>query len=411
MPPELLEHRFDNGLVLLAEPMPQVRSAAFTMLIPAGACLEPPDRAGAAGMLGEWITRGAGGRGSRDLLFALDELGVTHSTGAQTVHASIGAATLGANLLPSLAIFGDVVLRPHLDDEDVEPIRALNLQALQSLEDDPGSKVLEELRRRHYPDPWGRSSIGTAEGVAAITPDDLRGHYRRTYRPNGSILGVAGAFDWEPLRDEVGRIFEGWRTIPEPSIRETSEGRYRGHLTQETQQTQIAMAFPTVPVAHPDYYRARASAAILGGYTSARLFTEVRERRGLCYSVFASYEAFKTHASVVCYAGTSPERAQETLDVTLEEIRRLALEGIRAEELSMMRAGLKSSLIMQQESSMGRSSSLVSDWYHLGRVRPLDEVAGALDDLTTDDVGSFAARFPLDDLTIVTLGPEPLALP
>ncbi|HEX8204298.1 MAG TPA: insulinase family protein, partial [Isosphaeraceae bacterium] len=110
-------------------------------------------------------------------------------------------------------------------------------------------------------------------------------------------------------------------------------------------------------------------------------------------------------------AGTSTDRAQQTLDVTLAEIARLASSGIEAEELEMMRAGLKSSLIMQQESSMSRSATLVSDWYYLGRVRPLDEISAALDALTAESVSAFATRQPVDEMTILTLGPSALTVP
>ena len=113
----------------------------------------------------------------------------------------------------------------------------------------------------------------------------------------------------------------------------------------------------------------------------------------------------------MCYAGTSAERAQETLDVTLAEVCRLRDAGVDAEELDTMRAGLKSSLIMQQESSMSRSGSLASDWFYLGRVRTLEEISGALDALTPESVGSFAARQAIDEMTIVTLGPKALEMP
>ncbi len=188
-------------------------------------------------------------------------------------------------------------------------------------------------------------------------------------------------------------------------------GPSRDHLLKETQQTQIALAYPTVTVDSPDYYQARAMIGILGGYSSARLFTEVREKRGLCYSVYASYEGQKDRAAVLCYAGTSTDRAQETLDVTLAEIDRLSRDGVDGEELDTMRAGLKSSLIMQQESSMSRAGSLASDWFYLGRVRPIDEIAGELDALTPSDVGEFATKNRTDEMTIVTLGPTALKLP
>ncbi|WP_337174620.1 pitrilysin family protein [Paludisphaera sp.] len=407
------QHEYPNGLVLVAETMPGVQSASFTLLVPAGAAYEAAEGldvgGGAATMLCEWITRGAGDRDSRELLNALDDLGVSHSESAQTVHAGFSAATLGANLIPALEIFADIVLRPRFDEEEVEPIRSLCLQNLRSLEDDPGSKVIYELRRRHFPEPWGRPSPGNPEDVARITPESLRSFHRAAYRPNGAILGVAGAIDWPRLRDAVGALFGGWERRPEPRLSERPAGPRIDHIARETQQIQIAMAAPAATVAGPDYYRARAAVAILGGYSSARLFTEVRERRGLCYSVYASYEGQRERGAMLSYAGTSTERAQETLDVMLAEFRRLADGGVDLEELDTMRAGLKSSLIMAQESSMSRSSALASDWYFLGRVRPLDEISAAMDALTPESVSSYARTLlKPGELTILTLGPTPL---
>jgi predicted Zn-dependent peptidase len=410
------QHTFPNGLVLVAEAMPWVQSAAFSLLLPAGSAYEAAADlnlgGGAATMVAEWISRGAGPRDSHELLTALDNLGVSHAESAQTMHTSLAVATLARNLDPALEIFADMVLRPHLDDDEVEPIRALCLQNLRSLEDDPGTKVIYELRRRHFPDPWGRPSPGTAEGVAALTPDQLRKFLHATYRPNGAILGVAGAIDWPKLRDTVGRLFGDWKPRPEPSVSERPAGPRRDHILRETQQIQIALAYPAVTVASPDYYRARAAVAILGGYSSARLFTEVREKRGLCYSVYASYESQLDRAAILCYAGTSADRAQQTLDVMLAEIDRLGREGVALDELDTMRAGLKSSLIMAQESSMSRSGSLATDWYFLGRVRPIDEIAAELDALTAESVSDYAGQLQKPgEMTVLTLGPAALTLP
>ena len=404
-------HQYPNGLVLVAESMPSVQSAAFTLLLPAGAAYEPEDLGGSASMLAEWITRGAGDRDSRELLTALDNLGLSHGEGAQTLHTSVSGVTLSRNLIPGLEIFADVLLRPLFDDEEIDPIRALALQNLQGLEDDPSSKVIYELRRRHFPDPWGRASPGTIEGVRKATPDDLRAFHQAHYRPNGAILAVAGAIEFDALQDAVAGLFGDWKPGPEATFNLRQTGPSRDHLLKETQQTQIALAYPTVTVSSPDYYQARAMIGILGGYSSSRLFTEVREKRGLCYSVYATYEGHKDRAAVLCQAGTSTDRAQETLDVTLAEIHRLGREGVDSDELDTMRAGLKSSLVMQQESSMSRAGSLASDWFYLGRVRPIDEIAAALDALTPESVGDFAARNGADEMTILTLGPTALSLP
>ncbi len=140
---------------------------------------------------------------------------------------------------------------------------------------------------------------------------------------------------------------------------------------------------------------------------SARLFTEVREKRGLCYAVWASHQTFKDRASVICYAGTTNERAQETLDVTLHELQRLQ-EGVTTEEVERVQAGLKSTLIMREESTSARAGAMASDWYYLGRVRPIEEIQAAIDSLTPRRIVAHVKKLPPRDFTIVTLGPRAL---
>ncbi|MEX0978312.1 MAG: insulinase family protein, partial [Pirellulales bacterium] len=161
---------------------------------------------------------------------------------------------------------------------------------------------------------------------------------------------------------------------------------------------------------HPDYFQAWGAVGVLSGGTSARLFIEVREKRGLCYSVYATMHTLLDRGCVLCYAGTSAERAQETLDVLLSELVRLA-EGVEAGELNRLKARMKSSLIMQQESSTARSGAIARDWYHLGRVRTMDELSRLLDELSCQSINAYLAAHPPGDFTIVTLGPQPLEVP
>ena len=140
---------------------------------------------------------------------------------------------------------------------------------------------------------------------------------------------------------------------------------------------------------------------------SSRLFTEVREKRALVYSVYASLNSIKGYGQVLCYAGTTVERAQQTLDVLLGELKRLG-EGIEEDELARCKARAKSSLIMAQESTGGRASSLARNWFYLGRVITLDEVRAKIEALTTASVLEHVREFPAKDFTILTIGPQPL---
>ena len=181
------------------------------------------------------------------------------------------------------------------------------------------------------------------------------------------------------------------------------------HLQKDTQQTQIAFAWPSAPIGEADYYAARAAEGVLSGGMSARLFTEVREKRGLCYSVGVRHETFRDRGTMVGYAGTGADRAQQTLDVTLSELKRLK-DGVTEDEIDRVKAGLKSSLIMQEESTSARAGSIASDWYFLGRVRTFDEIQTVIDGLTPATILNYLEKYPVQGVTLVTLGPESLKM-
>jgi predicted Zn-dependent peptidase len=407
---QVYQHTLRNGLVLLAERMEHVRSAALNFLVPSGCAYDPPGRFGIASVLAELITRGAGPRNSRALSLALDGLGVDRDESVGAINIRFWGSTLARNVAAALDLYADIILRPHLPAEELEPVQALALQDIQSLEDSPQQKVMIELRRRYYPAPLSQDRRGRAEDIESLTPDAVRGQYAALFRPNGSILSVAGNIEWEPLKAQVERLFDDWKPldVPEPTPephRPASE-----HLPKDTQQTQIAFAFPSAPVGHPRYYAARAAEGVLSGGMSARLFTEVREKRGLCYSVGVRHETFKDRGTMVGYAGTGADRAQETLDVTARELRRLK-EGVSDDEIERVKAGLKSSLIMQEESTSARAGAIATDWYLLNRVRSFDEIQAAIDGLTPGAVLDYLEEFPVRELTLVTLGPEALVVP
>jgi predicted Zn-dependent peptidase len=405
----IYQHTFPNGLTLLAERMDHVRSAALNFLVPAGCTQDPPRHLGVASVLSDLITRGAGERDSRDLSLALDNLGLDRDESVGGIHMRFWGATLARNLLPALEIYADIIRRPHLPADEVEAVRALAMQDLQGLEDEPRQKVLIELRRRHYPSPLGQDRRGTKSGIESLNAEVIRRHYRRLFTPRGTILSVAGNIEWQELKEKVERLFGDWDGPAPPRLKVGKQPAKRAHLTKETQQTQIAIAYPSVPIGDTDYYAALGAVNVLSGGMSARLFTEVREKRGLCYAVWATYTTFKDRASVLCYAGTTNERAQETLDVTLGELQRLQ-DGISADEVERVQAGLKSSLIMQEESTSARAGTLASDWYYLGRVRSPEEIHEAVSALTPRKIVNHLRRCPPSDFTIVTLGPEALRL-
>ena len=405
-----LSHTFDNGLVLVAEPIASLRSAAFTMLVPAGCANEPDELSGLGGFTCEMALRGAGERDSRQFILDLENLGVNRHESVQNIHAGFSGAMLAENLPEALAIYADLLRRPHLPPEQIEASRSMMFQELRAVEDEPAHKLMLELRRCHYPRPWNKSPHGSQPGVEAIGIEQVRTHFSRYYRPGGTIIGVAGHFDWKQLKDTVERLLGDWEPQELPSIVESPAGPRYDHLPYDSNQTHVGIGYASVPYRDPDYFQAWGAVGVLSGGSSSRLFTEVRERRGLCYSINASQHTLKDVGAVLCYVGTSADRARETLDITLAEIERLA-EGIEEQELDRLKARIKSALIMQQESSHSRSATLARDWYHLGRARTLEEVGRIIDELSSRSINAYLEKHPPDDFTIVTLGPEKLETP
>jgi predicted Zn-dependent peptidase len=358
------------------------------------------------------MLRGCGSRDSRQFVNDLDNLGVERGESVSAVHASFGGATLADNLFAALEIYADLLRRPHLPADKLDACRQVVLQEVFAVEDDPSHKAMQELRRHHFPAPYGLPSHGDEEGLQAATIDHVSGCYQRLYRPNGAILGVAGRIDWPAVRDKIGELLGDWTTrqVASPPATSGSKSRVPGvHIEHDSQQTQIGIAFPWVTYRDPEYFEAFAGIwALGGGGFSTRFFAEVREKRGLCYAVSAfPYNVTRDTASVLCYAGTTAQRAQETLDVMLAEVKRLP-QGIAQGELDMLKARLKSSLIMQQESSSARSGAVARDWYHLGRVRTLDELSAIVDGLAVERINRHLATHPPRDFTVLTLGPEAL---
>jgi predicted Zn-dependent peptidase len=220
---------------------------------------------------------------------------------------------------------------------------------------------------------------------------------------------VAGKYDFNAVCRQLEKLFETNIQKPLESVTiDDAAGKYT-HLPSDGAQVHIGLMTSTVVATHEDYYNARVAVSVLSGGMSSRLFTEVREKRGLCYAVGARYHCLKEAAGIGCYAGTTPEKAQETLDVIIGEFNRLK-EGITKEEMHRAKVGLESSLILQSESSSSRAGAIGGDHYMLGRVRSLDEIKNNIEQTTVDSVLGFLHRNTFDDFTVVTIGPKKVTI-
>lgn len=397
-----------NGLTVVAEQNPAVRSAAFQFLIPTGAITDPEGAEGTTTVLEGLTYRGAGSRDAKALSDTLDGLGVQRGGGPELEYTSFGAALLADDLCRALEIYADILRRPHLPEEQLGAERALALQKLRRLEDNPSDKLFVNLRKAYFPGPYGRTVLGSEEGLNSLTIEKARAQHEAFYRPGGTILAVAGRFTWGELNETLHRLFGDWTgaapaaPVPHP----VQAGQYL-HLPQDTNQEQIGVMYRSVPLGDPDFYNMRMGLRVLSGGMGARLFTEVREKRGLCYSVSAYPSVVKGAGAVVAYAGTTPDRCQETLDVMLAELKRLE-EGVTDDELARARTGVLSELVMQSETARARALTIARDQYLLGQIRTMAEIRACVEAVTPESIRDYLRRNPAGNYTIVTLGPTEL---
>ena len=402
-------HTLANGLTLIIEPMRDVRSAAFSFLVPAGSVHDPAGQNGTAAILSDLMLRGAGSLDSRQLTATLDNLGLQRGESVGVKHLGFSGATVADRLPEALAVYGDILKNPHLPPDQFDASRDGLEMTLLAMQDEPRQRLMVELRRHCFPSPWGTPTYGQLEQLPEISSESVGDHFRQLVRPNAAILGVAGGIDPVEVLAVVEEAFGDWEPLPETAFETGVQNHVVEHIHHDSTQTHIGIAYDAVPYRHEDYYTAWAAVGVLSGGMSSRLFTEVRERRGLCYAISAVLNSLPHHARVLAYAGTTSERAQETLDVTLEEIRRVA-EGIEPGELERCQSRAKSSLIMEQESTIARAGAIARDWFHLGRITTLEEVRGKIEALTVETVLEYIHAHPAEDFTVVTIGPEPLDL-
>ena len=394
-----------NGMVLVGEPMEEVRSAAFVFMLPAGEARLPEGRCGAGSVICDWIFRGAGDRNSRELSDALDGLGLHRASSVGSSHIAVGAALEAGNLSQALDLYADIIREPHLKEDQFEPARQLSIDCVRALDDDPRQKVMLKLREQFYPSPLGRSTVGNIDELKALTAKSTRAIVKSNFNLSGAIFAVAGKYDFDAIAGQMESLFETGKKKALEQITFGAKGGKYTHLKNEGAQVHIGLMTETVKPTEEDYYNARVAVSVLSGGMSSRLFTEVREKRGLCYAIRAQYHGLKEAAGVVCYAGTTPETGQETLDCVIGEFNRLS-EGISEEEIQRAKVGLKSALILQSESSSSRAGGIAGDYYMYGRVRSLDEIKNKVEETSVDSVLAFLRNNKFKDFTVVTIGPK-----
>lgn len=397
-----------NGLRFVAERIERSEGVALAVRIPAGAKDDPINKLGLAHLVKETLFKGTRRKDARKLSDAFDYFGIRHSESTGTESTSIQMRFLPEHLKQSLALLREVLREPAFPEKECETAKIQAIQELKHLDDEPLSKVFVILKELYFGADWGHSELGTEAHIPQISRDDVRAFWMGHYIPAGSIVAAAGKFDPDVLAKELETLFgnsgEAWprETPPAPP-----KQALRRHVHKDSEQTQIALAFPSIHRADPDYYIARIGIGALSGGMSSRLFTEVREKRALVYSVGASSVSLRGAAATYAYAGTTAPRAAETLKVLKHELVRLG-QDLTQEECDRAKIGFKAHLLMDQESTGSRVRELLDDVYYEGRVVPVAEVVERIKTVSADEVMRYWNKHPVEPYALVTLGREAL---
>lgn len=397
-------HTLSNGLTVIIEEMPHVESVAYDLILPGGIVCDDEKYIGSSLILTELTVRGAGPYSSRELSDEFDRYGIAHGESAGGDRVAYRGSLLAEHFDKAMELVSHMVLRPTLPEEEVEDIRRILLQDIASLPDNPSRWVFAELTRRYFPSPYGRPSFGTKEGLEGATIELIRSQWAATMHPGGAILSVAGKVRAAEVLAVVERHFGGWqgagKALPVFGV---MPDKVRHHVQHSAAQLQIALTYPSASFGDSYFYTAKVASQILSGGMFGRLFIEVREKRGLCYSVYARHSATRDYGVMTAYAGTTPERAHETLEVMLAEF--LRMKGtVTHEELSRAKANLKSSLIMGEESSGSRAASNAGDYWLGKKVRTWQEIMAEVEMVDAHALDAFFERFPVEGYSLVTLG-------
>jgi predicted Zn-dependent peptidase len=400
-----------NGLTVLVEEMKHVESVSYDVVMPGGYLCDDAKTVGASVMLAELMGRGAGPYDSRGLSDAFEDSGIRHGEGTGSDRVSLSGAMVADKLPRALELVSHIILRPHLPEKEIAPIRSVMLQDIASLVDNPARRALVELTARYCPAPYNRSSLGEVSGLEATTVETLQALHKRYFNPERAILSVAGKVAADEVLESVTKCFGDWsgKAAVVPAFAGTSPFAYY-HIESDSAQVQIAMAAPSVRFGDPRYYSGKIAISILGASMFGRLFMELREKRGLCYSVYARHSSNASYGTVTAYVGTTPERAQESLDLLVSEFGRLK-GSVTVEEVERAKTNLKSALVMGEESPASRAASNANDWWLMKRVRSLQEINSEIDKVNVTSVNDFIEQHPCAPATLLTLGPAPLTVP
>jgi predicted Zn-dependent peptidase len=403
-------HRFlPCGVEFAAVPLLKRHIVSFQIRILAGTSSEPPNKLGLAGLVEETLDKGTQRRSGRELSSAFDAIGamVRGGTGRETM--TFTCTVLPEHFEKAVALHAEFLRTPTFPEDACRVAIELAKQDLMSLEDDAQGLTDKFINLKAFGPILGRHELGERPCLDSVDPDDFHSFWRDHFHSGRMLITVAGAVDGSRAADVFEKHFQGFGSADsvgrEPYPLQFTPGFV--HYPKELEQEQIAICYPGVSATDAEFSAQQVLLGVLSGGMSGRLFTEVRERLGLVYWVSAGHETPRGHGMIFLGASTTPERCDQTFQVLMREIDRLA-EDLEADEIGRAVTGILAAQETRGDGTRARCGELAGDVFHFGRPIPIEEKTARIQAVTVKDLHAYLAAHPRDRVCAVTLGPRPL---
>jgi predicted Zn-dependent peptidase len=401
--------RLDSGLTVVSEAMPGAHSVSTGVWVKVGARDEPAGLAGASHFLEHLLFKGTAERSARNIAESVDRVGGEMNAYTTKEYTAYYTRLPAGFTELSLELLGDVLTRPALRDNDVEAERHVILEELLMDDDTPDDKVHSLLFGALFPDhPLGRETAGEAATVAALTVDEIRSFFAHWYHPAAMVVAAAGAVDHDELVAGAERCFVAGDGAPATLPERTAPGERvepLAVLKRPTEQTHLAIGYRGLSREDPSREALDVVNHVLGGGMSSRLFDEIREKRGLAYSVYSAPSSYADAGALSVYAGTTPDHVTEVLDLVDDELDRIASDGITGNELDVAIGYLAGSYVLALEDTASRMARVGGQICVRGAVRDVDEQVERYRNVTLDDVAAVADRVLTGPRALAAVGP------
>jgi predicted Zn-dependent peptidase len=395
-----------NGLTVVSHTMPEVETVSLGIWIGAGSRSEQLTEHGIAHFLEHMAFKGTKRRSARQIVEEIEAVGGDINAATSVDSTGYYARVLPKDMPLALDILSDIILEPRFDGAELARERDVILQEIAASSDSPDDIVYDFISEAAFPDqPVGRTILGTAQSVVGFERDHLGAYLTTHYHGPNMVLAAAGAVDHNALVAEAERRLAGLSSEGTPVPQQAVYAGGRRHSAKPFEQTHLMIALEASAYHQPEYFKSQILAGALGGGMSSRLFQEVRERRGLCYSVYAFSSGLTDSGMFVVHAAGAPEKAHELFSVIRDELERAAADGFDQAELARVKAQMKMGLLAALESSSARVEQLARHIMFRGRVLPTSELVERIEAVETADLQALLQKVLGTPVSLATVGP------